>query len=211
MLQEYKLKENECLISISEKFGHHWETIWNHSENSEIKAIRKDARVMKKGDRLMIPPVAGKQEQVASEKRHKFVRKGIPALVRIQVLREGQPMAGQPWKAVVDSVSKEGTSAGDGIVEIPIGNQAKFARLEVGTGEELTIYELRLGQLDPPDTVSGAQARLNNLGYPCGKVDGILGPNTRTAITGFQKAQGIPASGELNTETADLLLGIHGS
>jgi len=39
------------------------------------------------------------------------------------------------------------------------------------------------------------QSKLNALGYNVGGVDGQIGPNTRKAIRGWQKSQGLPADG----------------
>lgn len=36
--------------------------------------------------------------------------------------------------------------------------------------------------------ISAVQAALNGNGFPCGKVDGVLGPQTRAAVTRFQQA-----------------------
>ncbi len=54
-------------------------------------------------------------------------------------------------------------------------------------------------------TVAKAQATLNELGYKAGTVDGLMGPNTRAAITRFQVASGIPATGQLDTSTRQWL------
>lgn len=53
--------------------------------------------------------------------------------------------------------------------------------------------------------VAQAQATLNELGYQSGKVDGLMGPQTRAAITRFQVASGIPATGTLDAKTRQWL------
>jgi peptidoglycan hydrolase-like protein with peptidoglycan-binding domain len=50
-----------------------------------------------------------------------------------------------------------------------------------------------------------AQARLNALGYDVGTPDGSAGPRTAKALREFQKSQGIPATGRLDTATQDAL------
>lgn len=61
------------------------------------------------------------------------------------------------------------------------------------TGEE---YELDLGYLSPVEFVTGIQARLSNLGYCQDEPSGSLDDDTRDAIRRFQKAQGLPETGE---------------
>lgn len=50
-----------------------------------------------------------------------------------------------------------------------------------------------------------AQERLNALGYDVGTPDGSAGPRTTKALREFQKAQGIPATGRLDTATQGAL------
>lgn len=54
-------------------------------------------------------------------------------------------------------------------------------------------------------TVADAQAKLNALGYPCGKADGIMGRKTRAQLKRFQKAKGIAATGKLDDATVAAL------
>ena len=55
------------------------------------------------------------------------------------------------------------------------------------------------------DQVSEIQTKLNEKGFTAGNVDGIMGPETQSALESFQSEQGISASGELNQETIDAL------
>ncbi len=209
--QQLILKDSDCLISISEKVGHHWETIWNHPENSQLRSDGRDPLVLKKGDALTIPPLTEKTEIISSEKTHRFIRKGTPALVRIQVMHDNISLSNLPWSARIDNRVHTGRTDADGIIEIPIGNQAKSCHLEVGEDSDKVVYELHLGRLDPSSAVTGAQSRLNNLGFPAGKADGILGPNTRRALLEFQRAHGLEESGELDEATSAKLLEAHRS
>lgn len=56
------------------------------------------------------------------------------------------------------------------------------------------------GEGDP--LVAEIQAGLKELGYEVGKVDGLPGPNTRNAISAFQKDRDLPVTGEANMELA---------
>lgn len=52
-----------------------------------------------------------------------------------------------------------------------------------------------------PVDIFAAQRQLLRLGYEPGPVDGSLGPKTRSALKAFQGANGLPASGDLTSET----------
>ena len=49
------------------------------------------------------------------------------------------------------------------------------------------------------------QTALKNAGFYSGAVDGKIGPNTKKAITEFQKSQGLVADGKVGPKTWDLL------
>jgi peptidoglycan hydrolase-like protein with peptidoglycan-binding domain len=50
-------------------------------------------------------------------------------------------------------------------------------------------------------SVRDVQHRLNQLGYHAGPEDGVMGPATRTALTSFQRAEGLPATGRADRAT----------
>jgi hypothetical protein len=60
----------------------------------------------------------------------------------------------------------------------------------------------------PPMTgsvVKQIQRSLNDLGYNPGGIDGVFGPMTRAAVTGFQIVKGLVADGEVGARTARAL------
>jgi len=55
------------------------------------------------------------------------------------------------------------------------------------------------------DEIREIQRRLIEQGYRVGRVDGILGPQTRYAIGRFQVANGLPVTNDLDRRTIDRL------
>jgi len=49
------------------------------------------------------------------------------------------------------------------------------------------------------------QQTLQGKGYYHGEVDGVFGLRTRASIRGLQKAENLPVTGQLDTQTADKL------
>jgi hypothetical protein len=56
------------------------------------------------------------------------------------------------------------------------------------------------------DDTAWVQQTLNELGHDCGTADGVMGPNTRSCIRSFQKANGLDATGEVDDTTYEAML-----
>lgn len=193
---EHVVKEGECIASIAKETGHFCDTIWEDENNAELRGTRKDQYVLLPGDRVHIPPLrerweAGKQ----TEMRHRFLRKGWPEVLRFRVLSDGQPRGNEPYVIDVDGNEFTGTTDPEGNLVCPIVPDARRARLRVGEGEGAFEREFQLGALDPIAAISGVQARLNNLGFDCGPVDGVCGPRTRAALSDYQHRRGMEVTG----------------
>jgi N-acetylmuramoyl-L-alanine amidase len=87
---DYKVKSGDCISSVAFEHGFFWETLWNHSKNSDLKHKRKDPNILKTGDVVYVPDLTLKQESRATEKRHKFKVKGVPAKLQLRLMRPKQ-------------------------------------------------------------------------------------------------------------------------
>lgn len=109
---------------------------------------------------------------------------------------------GPGTKAAVTQFQQRNGLQSDGVVgpdtsEVLYSDAAKPAVTEVPTAVPTPT----------PDTSSTAavQQRLKDLGYYTGTVDGISGPNTKAAVTLFQKQHGLKDDGLYGPATAALL------
>lgn len=57
------------------------------------------------------------------------------------------------------------------------------------------------------DDIRWAQVVLHNVGLYNGSLDGVVGPETKRALLGFQKSNGLERTATLDQQTADALLG----
>jgi peptidoglycan hydrolase-like protein with peptidoglycan-binding domain len=57
------------------------------------------------------------------------------------------------------------------------------------------------------DDIRWAQVRLYVTGFYDGSLDGVVGPETKRAILGFQKSNSLERTGTLDQQTADALTG----
>jgi lipoprotein-anchoring transpeptidase ErfK/SrfK len=70
----------------------------------------------------------------------------------------------------------------------------------------MDIRALESSGTRPVETILEAQIALARLGISPGSIDGVPGPQTRSALIAFQKKQGIPPGGLLDANTKPLLL-----
>jgi peptidoglycan hydrolase-like protein with peptidoglycan-binding domain len=83
-------------------------------------------------------------------------------------------------------------------------NGASFAVNQYDTRLAAAYQRFALGLL-PDLTVRAAQIHLMYLGFDPGPVDGLPGRRTRSAVIDFQEKEGVPASGNLDEPTLELL------
>jgi hypothetical protein len=207
-MKTHLVLQGECLFSIAEDHGHHWKTLWEDGANARLKEERKSPYILLPGDEVAVPDLRLREESKAADQAHRFRRKGVPATLKLRLLSNGEPRKEVAWKANLGSGWEEGTTDGDGNLKIrlPPNSPAGLLRLEDGTE-----YRLLLRELDPLDTMTGVQARLNNLGYAAGPVDGIQGPLTTAAIRAFQEAYPpLDVDGIVGPKTRDKLKEVYG-
>ena len=207
-MPNHTVKQGECITSIADKYGLFWETVWNHAQNAELKRRRQDPNVLQQGDELFIPDKEQKQEDCATEQKHRFLKKGIPAILCLRLLDNDEPRADESYTLEVDGELFSGTTDAEGRVKHSIAPGAKQAKLLVGENKDQ--YTLDLGCMNPVTETVGVQARLYNLGLNCGEVDGEVGPETKSAIRQFQRKYGLTESGEADLVTRDKLVEMHG-
>lgn len=209
-----RVGQGDCMASLAAHYGLPAERILVHPENAHLR--ERDSRVLLPGDEVYIPEREPSTLTIETEHRHRFELRRPRSRLRIQLLREGEPRSGREY--VLEIMGRDepitGTTDSDGFLEAEIPADARRGRLRVmpGNGEpDEECIPLRLGELDPPEVVSGIQARLNNLGFFCGAVDNQLGPRTRAAIAHFQQRHNLTVTGDLDETTKLRLKEMHGS
>jgi N-acetylmuramoyl-L-alanine amidase len=215
MPTEHTVQQGECLASIAKKYGFaDWHTIYDDGSNSAFRTKRPDPHVLFPGDRLNIPDKNVKTESCATAMVHVFrlARKQT----RLRIIVRGidrQPLAAKKYKLTVEGEVHEGVLPGDGLLDELIPANALEGELKVWTEDDfpdfVDTWKLNLGHLDPVESLTGVQARLNNLGYDCGPVDGVNGPRTQAAVKAFQKDHGLEVDGIPGPKTQDALKGEH--
>lgn len=183
----YVVRQGEGMESIAFDHGFFWETLWNDPRNSRLKREREDPNTLLPRDEVYLREKQEKDVPCASERRHRFRRKGVPEKLIIHFKRKGKPRAFEPYLLDIDGALSEGETDENGTVRMFIPPNAKKGTLSFRHSRDQ--YELDLGHLDPITEISGVQGRLGNLGLYFGPVDGKMSEQLKQAIRDFQSAR----------------------
>src|SRR5579859_5901206 len=180
-MPEHTVKQGECLSRIASLYGFgDWRTLYEDPANAELRAMRPDPNVLCPGDVVFIPERSKRQERCSTDATYRFQIRRPKRTIRLVVLdAAGHPVAGAPYTLAIGDSTRAGVTDGAGVVECTVPLDAEQGTL-VANGH---AWPLRIGHLDPVDEtpdggVTGIQARLRNLGYDPGRIDGRLGPRT---------------------------------
>lgn len=198
-MPKIRVGEGESTSSLAKKNGFFWETIWNHPENAELKAKRKDPNVLDPDDMIFIPEKIQKNVSKGTEQEHVFTLKGEPCKIKLKMMKFGKPRANEKYTIELNGKITEGTTTGEGEIEHFIPGETATGQLIFSDG--LEVYPLRVGHLNPIDTIKGVQQRLNNLGYMCGAEDGNPSDKLTEALKKFQSEYKLKESGEIDSAT----------
>lgn len=207
MAINYQVKQGDCIFSIAVENGFFADTIWNHPNNAELKQKREDPNVLMPGDIVFVPDKRLKEVSEPTNQVHKFKCKNTPKTFQIRLMCLDSPMKDKAYKLIVDGVEKEGKTDSEGWLRQSISPNAKIAKLIL---DDQTTYELKLGNLDPIDEISGIQGRLHSLGYYEGSINGRMDEKTKEALEIFQRSQDLEVTGEADEKTKNLLMQMTG-
>lgn len=207
MAIRHEVQQGESIIGLSEKYGLFAETIWNDPANAELKKKRKNMNILMPGDIVIIRDKQPKEVSKQTGIMHKFKRKGIPALFRMQLFNVEEPRANQKYTLDVDGQEYVGQTDSQGIFEQAIPANSKKGVLIIGP-DELRL-EIDFSYLDPINEIAGVQKRLNNMGYDCGEPNNTLNEKTRSQLKLFQKRFSLEQTGEADSQTLKKLEEIH--
>lgn len=196
---DHVIQPGDSVTSLAERYGFFASTIWDYPANKALRERRSNMDTLRPGDVVAIPDKAKRIEACGTEARHRFVRKGIPAVFRLQLFDQDKPRANQSYQLEIDGKLFPGTTDGEGVLRVNLPPASREGQVIIGP--DRMIVELRFGELDPIEETAGIQKRLNNLGFECGEPDGEMNPRTTAAIREFQRRFGLDASGEPDSAT----------
>lgn len=202
----HSVKQGDTVLALAKKHGFpSADAILADGGNASLKESRKDPGILQPGDTVVIPTRAMLQEACAIDSTHKFKVTRPKAWVRVAVKdADGVALKGKKFQLTIEALQVNGTVPDDGIIEQKVPVDAKSGRLTVFLSDkpnDVEIWNLQLGWMDPLDSISGVQSRLTNLGFDCnddGTPTGVLDEGTIAAIKAFQARIGTEETGAID-------------
>ena len=214
----HTLLQGETVASLAALHGVTPTALWKHDKNAVLRAQREFPDVLAPDDQLWIPGIQTSTQEAQPNTRYTVRRIGVPAQIRLQFTNLDQsPRPATPYLMALTTrdgapvANREGETDADGMIIAWVPPSTSSVDIEIGPPTDREWHTFEIGHLDPVTTVTGVQARLNNLGYQCGEEDGILGPRTRIALEAFQIDTQCTALGILDDATRTALRNSHGS
>jgi Putative peptidoglycan binding domain len=207
------VQQGECLSQIAAGYGFaDYTDVYNHPDNDDFRQLRPNPNLIQPGDQVQIPDLDKKSVDCPTGASYNFQVTRPKRKLKVQIQdTSGKPIASQPYTLVGTGLSATGQSTSAGFIEADLPIDLNVATLTIGT----LVRTLHIGHLNPlrdvdDGGVSGVQARLANLGFNPGTVDGIYGPRTAAAITAYQKANGMDQTGQIDDALLSALDSDHG-
>ena|SRR5882672_468103 len=212
----HTVQQGETLIGLARTYGiFDWRIIWNHAENAPLRRQRTNPQILGPGDRIFIPPPAPVEYEVAVDQKHTFrLKKPRESFVTFTLKDEaGAALANLRYELTLGDAVLSGTTGSDGLISHPAPPGVTEGTVKVWVdpddSDHTVSWPIRIGHIDPIDTVSGVQGRLNNLGFNAGEVNGLENESTQEALRLFQRASGLEPSGAIDDATRDALQRAH--
>jgi N-acetylmuramoyl-L-alanine amidase len=214
----HKVIQGECITSIASKFGLTPQTILDHNTNADLKRERPNANILFPGDEIFIPNIRIEKHSGDTGRIHRFVLKDI-VTKRLRLAledAEGNRLSNCTYEMQIGDRMERGKTTANGMIEKDIPVALEEATLKIDVDDQKHVWELKIGHLNPaassPDEgASGIQARLHNLGFYDGPIDGGLGPKTEEAIRTFQAMNPpLEVDGICKGATLEKLITLHG-
>ena len=207
---QHTIKKGECLAVLAKTHRMSVDKIWNDGKNADLKKLREHPHLVMEGDTVEVPEAETKEVNTPHTKKHKFRISSFPAHLRIKIIRFGEPVKNAEFELTCGDEAISGKTDGEGVRDEKILATETTGHVKIKFDDGDDEFDVEIGDLAPAGEVVGLQARLANLGYEPGAVDGALGPLTKRALVIFQEDYELEATGEPDQPTEDKLVELHG-
>jgi Putative peptidoglycan binding domain/LysM domain len=215
MAETYTVQKGDCLESIAKRFGFgDYKVIYNHPSNAALKQKRPKPNLLQAGDSVFIPDKELKEENCATDQKHKFqfIRKKVKLRIIVKD-DQGNFFADKKYELKLGEKILKGSTDGKGFLEQEIPADINQGELKVFTEDpklKVMTWNLGLGSLGPVEENDGIQGRLKNLGYYFDAINGQVGSEkSKSAIKAFQGKNSMTKTGDIDDSLRNKLRDLH--
>lgn len=212
MSKTHVVRQGESLGSIARQYGFSAKALYEHPANRALREKRPSADVLFPGDEVTIPDRKSKTIKVATGSTTEIKLANRSDRLKLKLVdRNGKPLANREYRLTLGKETRVGKTNGDGLLEAELGAGQSDVQLEMeGVSRRIRVGHLNPMSQTPDNGISGVQARLRNLGYDAGNVDGVWGPRTEHAIKAFQHDHGEKETGIIDADLIRAITREHG-
>jgi hypothetical protein len=208
-MKQHVVRRGEYLAQLAFRYGFDAEAAWNHPKNAALKQARGDGNVLCPGDVLHVPENDDPGCALTVGASNTFVATPPTVEVKLLLRQQGKPLAGEPCVVHEIEAPNERTTDASGVLTVRVPVTLSAVTVEIPRLSVVRTFQV--GHLDPMDAPSGVRQRLYNLGHGWRTQEELEDPaRLSAAIMSFQRARGVPPTGELDQATADALAKEHG-
>lgn len=206
--EEHPIAPGEHLSRVAGQRGFRgYGPLWDHPANQGLRQRRVNPHILAVGDQVHVPELELREVDRGTEQRHRFKVDLRPLSLRVQFQRwDRAPRSGVPATVLLDGKSAPAQALAPAGLAVVV--EALTDRCRIGFPTEELL--LRLGFLQPADTVAGYRERLTNLGYEAGDSDNPSDYQLRSAIEEFQCDEHLSVDGKVGPKTRAQLVLRHG-
>lgn len=216
-MRPYIIRQGDYLTKLGHTMGFDPDAVWNNPKNQGLKERRPDRDMLHPGDLLWVPDAPDAKRLIVKNGTTNRYAANIPKkAIEVRVQVGGEALAKEPYSILgLGPDPIEGETDEQGWIKTKVDVHVR--EVEVILTRKNRTLRVRVGDLDPIDTLSGLRKRLFHLGFykpariSADNEDVTEGGTLIVALKAFQSSKGLPATGKLDDETKKALTGAHGS
>jgi hypothetical protein len=198
-MKPYVIQQGDHLTKLAFQMGFDAEQVWSDPANAELRQKRTDKDVLCPGDVVFVPDGPRRALPLQGGTSNRYEAKVPTAEVRLKLAKAGAPIAGETYRVEGAGRPIEGVTDSEGGVSFAVPVHTREVDLVLPSRN--TSYHVRVGNLDPASEPSGVKSRLAQLGYLGHPLPEGFDEAARRALAAFQRAEGLPATGEPDDAT----------
>ncbi len=196
----YEVEQGDCVASIAYRAGLTEKVLLQEPGNKALAQGLERGHSLLPGETVQVPARRKRVVARPTGKRHRFRRKDVPARLEVRPLLMSMPRRNVAYEITVDGDVSRAITDGEGWIKRKISPDAARATIVFDPDGERETYEITLGGIDPVSSVTGIQARLENIGYAC-VLSGEEDAQLALALARYQEDHQLPVTGEIDDTT----------